>query len=467
MSEQNQTIDPALLADDHPVSLRSKPGGIRRINKKGIVFLGGAAAVVAVVATMTFNQAGTGVGQAAKDAVSTQGTNSKPTDLKRDALWYANKSDKVEAADPNANAQTYGATPSGFGVPVAGAPATASSAPRGANGSTAVPDLTGKAVTPFGGVIAGKTSAPALGGTGSNGNSAGGNTVDPAEQARQQQVQRDQQAMQQAMTAGLTAPGFQNTNMAPMTTSSSNGSMPGGGGAAMPTMAGAKDEDQNKQERKDQFLKAARTGVDPAYSSSIKTAARSPYELKAGSIIPGVMVSGINSDLPGQVVGQVRENVYDTKTGTHLLIPQGSRLIGLYDAHVAYGQKRVLLAWSRIIYPDGSSFDLKGMPGADKGGYAGFFDEVDNHYTKIFGTAVLMSMISAGVQLSQPNAGTNTTNNAPSVSQTLGASLGQQLGQTAMNITQKNVNIQPTLEIRPGYQFNIMVTADMILPPAK
>lgn len=454
MSEQNQTIDPALLADDHPVQvqLRSKPDGIRRINKKGIGFLGGAAAVVAVVATMTFNQAGTGVSQAAKDAVSTQGTNNKPTDVKRDALWYANKSDKVEATDPNA--QTYGA----------GAPATTSSAPRGPNGSTAVPDLTGKAVTPFGGVIEGKTSAPALSGTRPNGNSAGSNTADPVEQARQQQVQRDQQAMQQAMTAGLTAPGFQGTNTAPITASSSNGSVPGGGAA---TMTAAKDEDQNKQERKDQFLKAASTGVDPAYSSSVKTANRSPYELKAGSIVPGVMVSGINSDLPGQVVGQVRENVYDTKTGTYLLIPQGSRLIGLYDAHVAYGQKRVLLAWSRIIYPDGSSFDLKGMPGADKSGYAGFFDEVDNHYTRIFGTAVLMSMISAGVQLSQPNAGTNTTNNAPSVSQTLGASLGQQLGQTATNITQKNVNIQPTLEIRPGYQFNIMVTADMILPPAK
>jgi len=118
--------------------------------------------------------------------------------------------------------------------------------------------------------------------------------------------------------------------------------------------------------------------------------------------------------------------------------------------------------------PGRSSFDLKGMPGADKGGYAGFFDEVDNHYMKIFGSAVLMSFISAGVQLSQPNNGSSSgSNNTPSVSQTVGAALGQQIGQTAMTITQKNLNIQPTLEVRPGYQFNVMVTADMILPPAR
>jgi type IV secretion system protein VirB10 len=224
-------------------------------------------------------------------------------------------------------------------------------------------------------------------------------------------------------------------------------------------------EDPNKQDRKDQFARAARNNVDPSYSPSQKIKPRSEFEVKAGAIIPAVMIGGINSDLPGQVIAQVRENVYDSKTGQHLLIPQGSRLIGLYDAHVAYGQQRILLAWNRVIYPDGSSFDLKGMPGADKAGYAGFFDKVDNHYAKIFGSAVLMSFISAGVQLSQPAAGSSTTNSQPSVSQTVGAALGQQIGQTAMTITQKNLNIQPTLEVRPGYQFNVMVTADMILPP--
>jgi len=134
---------------------------------------------------------------------------------------------------------------------------------------------------------------------------------------------------------------------------------------------------------------------------------------------------------------------------------------------VAYGQQRLLLAWNRVIFPDGSNFDLKGMPGADKAGMAGFFDDVDNHYIKVFGSSVLMSLISAGVQLSQSS---NTTSNTSttttkSVGQTVGDALGQQLGQTAMTITQKNINIQPTLTVRPGYKFNVMVTADMILPP--
>jgi len=277
------------------------------------------------------------------------------------------------------------------------------------------------------------------------------------------------------MSSGLAASGFQGTDKIAAQFAASvqpTGAAAPANGMQMPGVPAAKDDDPNKQERKDQFLQKAKL-ADPDYSPSVKTTPRSPYELKAGSIIPAVMIGGINSDLPGQVIAQVRENVYDTKTGTLLLIPQGSRLVGLYDAHVAYGQQRVLLAWTRVIYPDGSNFDLKGMPGSDKGGYAGFFDQVDNHYVKIFGSALMMSVISAGVQLSQPNNGTNTTTNAPSVSQTVGSALGQQLGQTGkqlgqtgMNITQKNLNIQPTLEIRPGYQFNVMVTADMILPPA-
>ena len=195
---------------------------------------------------------------------------------------------------------------------------------------------------------------------------------------------------------------------------------------------------------------------------------KSPYELKAGSVIPSTMINGINSDLPGEVIALVRDNVYDSITRQYLLIPQGSRLVGIYDSNVAYGQKRVAVAWNRMIYPDGSSIDLKATPGTDIAGFSGFYDQVDNKYWQIFGTSFIMGVITAGMQYSQNNVNTNVqtgTYSNPSVGQTLAGSLGQQLGQTGLMITQKNLNVAPTLIIRQGYQFNIMLTADLILKP--
>lgn len=199
----------------------------------------------------------------------------------------------------------------------------------------------------------------------------------------------------------------------------------------------------------------------------------SPYELKAGSVIPSTMINGINSDLPGQVVAQVRENIYNSTTRKYLLIPQGAKLVGVYDSHVLYGQERILVAWNRLIYPNGSSINLKAMPGTDLEGYAGFSDEVDNKYWKLFGTSFIMGVITAGMQYSQNNTNANvqsggigvTTNTNPSFGQTLSGSLGQQLGQTGLMVTQKNLNVQPTLIIKPGYLFNIMITADLVLRP--
>lgn len=202
-------------------------------------------------------------------------------------------------------------------------------------------------------------------------------------------------------------------------------------------------------------------------------AAKSPYEVMAGSIIPATMLSGLNSDIPGQVIAQVRENVYDSSTGKYLLIPQGARLIGLYDSNIIYGQERILVAWNRLIYGDGSSINLKAMPGTDLEGYTGFYDEVDNKYWKIFGSSFILGVITGAMQYSQNNTNANvqvggigvTTNNNPTVSQTLSGSLGQQLGQTGLALTQKNLNVQPTLIVKPNYPFNIMITADMVLRP--
>lgn len=218
--------------------------------------------------------------------------------------------------------------------------------------------------------------------------------------------------------------------------------------------------DQNMQDEKHAFMKANQR-VEDDYLSSHVDNPMSAFELQAGTIIPGVLVTGINSDLPGQITGQVRSNVYDSIAGKHLLVPQGAKMVGVYDSKVAYGQQRVLIAWQRIIFPNGQSMNLQGMPGVDLSGYSGFKDVVDNHYFKIFGSVVLVSALGAGAQLAQP-AKESSPFAPPSVGQTLAQITGTNLANTSMMLTEKNINVQPTLEIRPGYQFNISVTKDMV-----
>ena len=190
----------------------------------------------------------------------------------------------------------------------------------------------------------------------------------------------------------------------------------------------------------------------------------SPYEVKAGTIIPAVLVTGISSDLPGQLIAQVREPVFDTESGQHLLIPQGARLIGLYDHQVVYGQERVLITWKRVIFPNATSLSLKdGMPGTDATGAAGFKDQVNHHLIRVFGDALLLSIISAGVQLSQiPDFGRGFA--GPSAGNVLGGAVGQELGQTSSELIRRGMNVAPTIEIRPGYAFNVMVIQDLVFP---
>lgn len=187
---------------------------------------------------------------------------------------------------------------------------------------------------------------------------------------------------------------------------------------------------------------------------------RTPFELRAGFVLPATLISGINSELPGQITAQIAQNVYDTPTGKYLLIPQGSRLVGSYSSDVQYGQARVLVAWQRIVFPDGKAMDIGSMPGADSAGYSGFKDKVNNHYVRIFGSALLMSAVTAGVSLSQ-DVGNNPNDDSQRASDALSEALGQQLGQVMAQMIAKNLNIAPTLEIRPGYRFNVMVTKDM------
>ena len=188
----------------------------------------------------------------------------------------------------------------------------------------------------------------------------------------------------------------------------------------------------------------------------------SPYEIKAGWTIPAILITGINSDLPGQILAQVSQNVYDTATGEYLLIPQGTKVVGSYSSNIIYGQSRILIAWNKLIFPNGDTLDIENMQGTSPDGYSGFTDQVDNHYFRIFGSAFLMSAITAGISLAD-NSNTNS-NKETNADKAIAAAI-QQMGAVASEMIRKNMNISPTLEIRPGYKFNIFVTKDIVLEP--
>ena len=189
------------------------------------------------------------------------------------------------------------------------------------------------------------------------------------------------------------------------------------------------------------------------------------HQLRAGFVIPAVLLSGVNSEVPGTIIAQVAQDVYDSATGSDLLIPQGARLIGSYSSNVQYGQSRLFVVWQRIIFPDGRALDIGAEPGTDSAGFAGFKDRVDSHWARIFGSAVLMSAISAGIAYSQDRNQINGNNFAPPrFSDELSQAVGQQFGQAAAKLIEKNLDIAPTLKIRPGYRFSVLLIKDFVFP---
>jgi type IV secretion system protein VirB10 len=228
------------------------------------------------------------------------------------------------------------------------------------------------------------------------------------------------------------------------------------GGAVSPGAA----TDPNMQQRKNDFL--TRDGVNKStYLTESALEPRSPYEIKAGTIIPTALITGIDSDLPGQIVGQVREHIYDTVSGDHLLIPQGSRLLATYDSMVGFGQERVLVCWNRLVRPDGISLTLDCMPGVDLAGYAGYADDVDHHWGRIITGVVLGSLLSATAQRSQGD----VSGYQPTFPQVWAGGVAGGINQAAQNITQKNLQIQPTIKVRSGFSVNVLVTKDIVIPP--
>jgi type IV secretion system protein TrbI len=216
---------------------------------------------------------------------------------------------------------------------------------------------------------------------------------------------------------------------------------------------------QNGQDRKLLFVNAPVDRRTTAPDRISRPA--SPFVIQAGTIIPAALITGIRSDLPGQITAQVTEAVFDSPTGRVKLVPQGARLIGVYDSQVAFGQSRVLLVWTRLIMPNGRSIVLERQQGADAGGYSGLEDEVDNHWKELLGAAALSTLLGVGSELgSGADTGSNTA-----VLQALRLGTANSLNQTGQQLVRRNLNVQPTLTIRAGYPVRVIVNRDIILEP--
>jgi type IV secretory pathway VirB10-like protein len=212
----------------------------------------------------------------------------------------------------------------------------------------------------------------------------------------------------------------------------------------------------NMQDRKLAFLNAA---VDRKTVSPDRLAnPASRYVVQAGAVIPAALITGIRSDLPGQVTAQVTEHVYDSPTGKYLLIPQGSKLIGVYDSQISFGQDRVLLVWTRLIMPNGRSIVLERQPGADTQGFAGLEDEIDHHWGRLFTAAALSTLLGVGAEL-------GAANNDSAILTALRRGSADSLNQTGQQVVRRNLNIQPTITIRPGFPVRVIINRDLVLSP--
>lgn len=232
--------------------------------------------------------------------------------------------------------------------------------------------------------------------------------------------------------------------------------------AAGPASTAAQPADptavQNRQDQKEAFLKVGST--ETRNSGNLKTPT-SPYQVMAGTVIAGALVTGIKSDLPGDVIATVTEPVYDTATGKFVLIPQGSRILGRYNSQVSYGQSRVQVVWNRIILPDTSSLTLDNLAGADPAGNSGLEDGVDWHWDRIFAGAALTTLLGVGAELAAPE----NRQNGDRVINAGRNSLQDSVNQVGQEMTRRNLNIQPTLTERPGLPVRIIVNRDLVLRP--
>ena len=270
--------------------------------------------------------------------------------------------------------------------------------------------------------------------------------IDP----QQQRVAQETEAARTSrlFTSSTTVNRMPPPTASPATTRSGTSELPG----EMPPIDA--DSIQNMQDRKLAFLNGP---IDKRTVSSERLEGpASKYIVQAGSVIPAALLAGIRSDLPGQVTGQVTENVYDSPSGRYLLIPQGSKLTGVYDSQVSFGQSRVLLVWTRLIFPNGRSIVLERQSGADPEGYAGLEDQVDYHWSQLFMAAALSTLLGVGSELGAGNTDSD-------IVRALRRGSSDSLNQTGQQIVRRNLNVQPTLTIRPGYPVRVIVNRDLVL----
>lgn len=213
------------------------------------------------------------------------------------------------------------------------------------------------------------------------------------------------------------------------------------------------DADANLQARKRAFADTPAGG--DIYNEGRLERPASPYQVMSGTLIAASLVTGLNSDLPGTVIAQITQPVYDNVSGAHLLIPQGARLIGRYQSEVSFGQDRALLIWDRIIFPDGSSIQIS-APGADAAGYAGVTDRVDHHWDRVFAAAGLATLLGIGAELGSDD---------DDIERAVRRGVGDTVNQAGQRAVDRSLGIQPTIRVRPGWPVRVIVTRDLILAP--
>jgi len=226
------------------------------------------------------------------------------------------------------------------------------------------------------------------------------------EEERFRAEQRLQRLKQSALAraADVNFPGVRLDAPGLSRTSAMNASTESNSSLKIPNTGGSSRDEDNRQDDKMNFLSQTRDSSTLLHSGLVSPLSK--YQLMAGTVLPGVLLTGINSDLPGQILGQLSQNVFDSRTGNYLLLPQGTKVIGEYDSRVSYGQDRVLIVWTRLILPNGKSVSLEGMPGVDLSGNAGLSEQVDNHYARLLTGVVFGSVLGAGAQMAQ---GSNRT----------------------------------------------------------
>jgi type IV secretion system protein VirB10 len=286
--------------------------------------------------------------------------------------------------------------------------------------------------------------------------------IDPAEDAAAQAAQKAQAERQRIAAERLAA--RESGVMLELAGSASRtaaatpaATQPPASTARASSDAPSPERDLNGGQRNSAMLGRASDGAD--VNPHAFAAAPSPWTLQAGSIIAASLITGLDSDLPGLVTAQVTENVYDSVTGRALLIPQGSRLIGSYDSVVAFGQSRALVVWQRIILPDGTSVQIDNVPASDTQGYAGLSDRVDRHTWQLLKGVALSTLLGVGSQLSFGDSESDLVRAIRESAQQSGSRAGDQL-------VTKDLNVQPTLRVRPGWPLRVIVHKDIVFPHA-